>query len=674
MSPARRAAAFSLGTALFALAGAANLAAEQPIWIGPELQLNVTTAGSQTSPALAALPDGGFFAAWQSAGQDGSGAGVYGRRYAANGSAIGGEVHLATTSAGDQVTPALAAAPDGTLLATWASAGQDGDGYAIVARRFDAAGAPLGGELVVNVTTAGSQTSPRVAASGAGYVVVWSGPGGADGNEVFARRITLAGSFSGNELRLNATVSGQQLQPAVAAFSDGAFVAAWASEGQDGSGYAVVARRFDAAGAALGGETVVPSITLYDQTAPAIATLADGFVVAWQRALQSGATPIGPQPVIALRRFDLAGVPLGGESQATPDTSRRHESPELAADPEGGFTLAWQESDLASGDQQCAARRYDGAGVASTAEFPLNTTPTGDQIQPALAAGAPGRFVAAWASFGQDGSAYGIFAQRFGTPVEPCAPDATTLCLNGDRFRVRATYRTAAGASGSGQAFELTADSGYFWFFDDDNVEIVIKVLDACGLAGFENFWVFATGLTNVEVNLSVLDTATGEAKLYPNALNQDFAPILDTASFPVCGANLAPPPPASPAPAPLATTVGDCAPDATTLCLNQGRFAVEIDWTTAAGANGSGQAVPLTADAGYFWFFDDANVELVIKVIDGCAYNGRYWVFAGGLTDVATHLVVRDTLHPGVVFERTKPVGVPFAPILSIEAFDTCP
>ena len=63
-----------------------------------------------------------------------------------------------------------------------------------------------------------------------------------------------------------------------------------------------------------------------------------------------------------------------------------------------------------------------------------------------------------------------------------------------------------------------------------------------------------------------------------------------------------------------------------------------------------------------------------MIKVIDGCGYNDRYWVFAGGLTNVETHLTVRDTLHSTTTFTRTNPLNQAFAPILSIDAFDTCP
>ncbi|MCB1055198.1 MAG: hypothetical protein KDD11_06750, partial [Acidobacteria bacterium] len=79
----------------------------------------------------------------------------------------------------------------------------------------------------------------------------------------------------------------------------------------------------------------------------------------------------------------------------------------------------------------------------------------------------------------------------------------------------------------------------------------------------------------------------------------------------------------------------GTCTPDATTLCLNDGRFRVEATFLTPQGSSGSGQAVQLTNDTGYLWFFNPNNVEMVVKVLRGCGTNNRYWVFAGGLTDV---------------------------------------
>jgi hypothetical protein len=110
-----------------------------------------------------------------------------------------------------------------------------------------------------------------------------------------------------------------------------------------------------------------------------------------------------------------------------------------------------------------------------------------------------------------------------------------------------------------------------------------------------------------------------------------------------------------------------------TTLCLNGGRFRVEVDWETGQGAQGAGQAQELTADTGLFWFFDPDNIELVVKVLDGCTLNQRYWVFAGGLTDVRTEVTVTDTTT-GEVETYINPQGTAFLPIQDTDAFATCP
>jgi hypothetical protein len=88
----------------------------------------------------------------------------------------------------------------------------------------------------------------------------------------------------------------------------------------------------------------------------------------------------------------------------------------------------------------------------------------------------------------------------------------------------------------------------------------------------------------------------------------------------------------------------GSCFPTATHLCLNGERFQVDVDWMLPGGIAGKGQAVPLTADTGMFWFFDNSNVELVIKVLDGRPVNGHFWVFYGGLSDVEYRITVTDT------------------------------
>jgi hypothetical protein len=118
-------------------------------------------------------------------------------------------------------------------------------------------------------------------------------------------------------------------------------------------------------------------------------------------------------------------------------------------------------------------------------------------------------------------------------PPAPCVVDATTACLSAGRFSVRTTWRTADGRSGDGQALGLTADTAYFWFFSPTNIELVIKVLDACSFS--ERYWAFGGGLTDVRVVITVTDSHTGVVRVYNNPLGSSFQPLLDTNAFATC-------------------------------------------------------------------------------------------------------------------------------------------
>lgn len=114
-----------------------------------------------------------------------------------------------------------------------------------------------------------------------------------------------------------------------------------------------------------------------------------------------------------------------------------------------------------------------------------------------------------------------------------CVAAADALCLGGGRFRVRATSKLPQQAARAAGAVALTGDSGSFWFFDAANLEMTVKVLDACLLGG--HFWVFLSGLTDVELEVTVEDTAAGGTRSYANPRGRPFAPVLDTQAFPNC-------------------------------------------------------------------------------------------------------------------------------------------
>ncbi len=115
-----------------------------------------------------------------------------------------------------------------------------------------------------------------------------------------------------------------------------------------------------------------------------------------------------------------------------------------------------------------------------------------------------------------------------------CVADELNLCLNGGRFKVRIHWRDFEDQTGDGRTVPFGSDdSGLFWFFAPDNWEILVKVLDGCGVN--DHVWVFAAATTNVEYTLEVTDTVTGEVGEYRNPLGNQAAAIIDTSAFASC-------------------------------------------------------------------------------------------------------------------------------------------
>lgn len=240
-----------------------------------------------------------------------------------------------------------------------------------------------------------------------------------------------------------------------------------------------------------------------------------------------------------------------------------------------------------------------------------------------------------------------------------CAASSTDLCLRAARFRVAAHWRDFQGREGVAHARPLTTDTGYFWFFDDANVELTVKVIDGTGLNG--HYWVYYGALSNVEYWITVEDTVTGESKEYHNTLGQ-FGSFGDIEALPAEPGALSAPAASAAASTPATVAAptpnppvlrefgssGTCIPTSTSLCLLDGRFQVEAEWTDFAGHSGVAYVQQLTPDTGYFWFFSESNVEVVAKLVDGSAFNQHFWVYYGALSNVEYTLTVADTVAGG--------------------------
>ena len=241
--------------------------------VDDEFQVNTTISvatatHNSSAPRLAALNDGGFVVTWSDlSGADGSGVGIFGQRFNPDGTKVlkadgtPNEFQVNTFTADDQDGSTVAALTDGFVVA-WFSKDpliNDNDG-GIAVQFFDGDGNKVGGEFLVNTSTAGIQAHASVATLEDGDIIVtWSSFGGQDGsgNGVFGQRINVAGTTVGDEFQINTFTDGTQEHPSVTALPDGGFLVAWESVGQDGSGRGVYAQRFDS----NGNKTALPTLT-----------------------------------------------------------------------------------------------------------------------------------------------------------------------------------------------------------------------------------------------------------------------------------------------------------------------------------------------------------------------------------------------------------------------------
>lgn len=119
--------------------------------------------------------------------------------------------------------------------------------------------------------------------------------------------------------------------------------------------------------------------------------------------------------------------------------------------------------------------------------------------------------------------------------VSGCAPSGTAACLQQDRFKTRVHWRTNFGTRGAGPLVQSadSDDSGLYYFFDQDNWEVLLKVLNGCTIN--DRFWVFSAATTNVEFTITVVDTQTQDATSYFKPQGPPAPAVTDTSAFATC-------------------------------------------------------------------------------------------------------------------------------------------
>ncbi len=381
------------------------------VTVGAEQKLDAGPISKPADHCVAALPGGGWVVAWTGT-SDGSGSGIYQRRFDAGGVSGGLNSLVNGETAQDQATPALAALAGGGWVVTWVSRGEDGSLGGIYQRHYDGAGL-ASAPVRVNEITAGDQVGPAVAGlPGGGFLVAWQSSDGSGGG-IYRRHYGADFMTGGADLPVNTTTSGGQTQARVAALRDdpadpldGGSVVTWTSTGQDGSEWGVYQRRYDAFGIA-GPELQVNTTTLNDQFQSWVTGLADGgWVVTWQSEEADGlASDIHQQ------RYDRWGGAVGEEIRVNAGTAGIQRAPSVAALADGGWLVTWATT--APGEEpSIVQRRFDGAGGTVGPDLVVNTTTVGTQTAPVVAATPDGGWVVVWTSY-KAGTGYALYQRRY---------------------------------------------------------------------------------------------------------------------------------------------------------------------------------------------------------------------------------------------------------------------
>jgi hypothetical protein len=674
-----------LGATLLAALASPALARLDPV--GGPLPLDRPPDCGSEDPSTTALGTGGFAAVWTDGGS------LWWRRLDATGRPIGEPVEVGH---GEPVEPEVVSLASGGFAVVW----YDRTSQRVLVR---AAGA----DLVLGGTVTADEVPPQpgfgfngldaaIAPSG-DLVVVW-----AHGPFVLLREQRPDGSWVTEPSRVLASdtisvgpTAPALFEPAVHTGLDGASrvfaVDGYAFPYQDrGHLLGVRVGPLLPNGDPSSLNPIAVPATGVDHD-PDVARAADGsYLLVWggDPATQLPILPV-PRPAVLAVRYTASDL-LPDGPVFVEETAAGQGAPAVDAMPGGGYIVAWE---VLSPGPRVRARRLDEEGTALDPPVALAPPQSWGQTAPDLAVGPGGLVVTAWQEVPDPDV---VPVQCPGEQVQvrsfqAACPGGGTVCLAGGRFELALRYfdprRGIAPANAAGSA--LTADAGYFWFSAPDNVEVVVKVLDGRALNG--HFWVFYGGLTDLGFDLEVVDTLTGAKRKFSSTPGPmasrgvvDALPAgaaveqrelsgarLIRDAFPASGE--------APGLGVVGTSAGETAPASAVdsgagpcavpwlsgvprpgLCLNAGRFEVEVDWRAFDGSTGAGQGVSLGDDSGYFWFFGPDNIELVVKVLDGRPVNGRFWVFHAALTNVEYALHVRHVLPDQAGADGTAEYGNP--------------
>jgi hypothetical protein len=604
--------------------------------VGEPLRFNQVLPGDQEAPDVASSSSGDSVVVWETPGEGCRG--LRGRRFQRD-ALLGGELPIwdpAGCDGGPNVSvPSVGFGPGG---AAFAVAWTEEPGLAIAPdhramfRRFSYdSGLPSADAVTVEETldtikstsVAFDRTSDRIA-------VVWQEElaGVQVGFDVLFAKI-----FRGDGTQLLDKTELVEDGLGTALWNGDSLAAAWSyGEPFFAEPFRISYQLFTDQGVSATPVRIVSDAGVPEDVSLAVSETTGDFLIAWTADDPSG------RAVFAVL-VDPVGEPLTGVIRVS-DTHGFHGHPDVASDGES-FAVAWEE-DL--DPSKVRVRRLDAAGAPDGQSILVESSARRAQLHPAISGGPAGSYLLVWEGTRDDVDetpSRDILGRRLvrideldpATPVQDLA-DGSQGNMRYFRFVVPEGV----------QELRVDASGGM------GDADLYARSMVPPTLADFHS----SASSAGNEESLTVASPAPSEWFLGVHTAGPYAGLDLQLILTP--------------------SSAGGCQSSATTMCLNENRFQVEVDWIDFEGRRGEGTVVEFGAeDSGLFWFFDRDNWEMLVKVLDGCGTNGHYWVFSAATTNVGYSLRVTDT-STGLSVDFENSLGTSSPAVTAIEALASCP
>jgi Ca2+-binding RTX toxin-like protein len=443
---------------------------------GEAILVNTETFGNQTAQHVAVLSDGSLVVVWSDLsglGGDSSDSAVKAQRYDSSGNKLGAEFLVNTAVEGFQGQPKVIALAGGKFMVTWTSLNGDdldGAGSGIKGQLFNADGTASGAEILINTSAPELQLAPAIISlTGGGLVVAWvdgSGLGGDPNNSIKMQLFDATGAKIGGEILVNGNVEASQNSPTLTALASGGFVASWVEPGF------VKCQLFDNAGARVGAEIQVNAAAFSASLTPSMTAVGTGFVVVWSHFGGAGGSTGFD---VSAQLFDANGAKIGGEFSVNETVAGDQRVPEVRALPNGLLLVTWQGPGTDGYEIDVFGQVLTSAGQKVGSEFRINGITPSNQIGARIAVLPSGDIVLTWADssgIGGDSSGFGIKMQIL-TPtsdaptdillssstISETAREGTPLIVLSSEGAVNSTFSYSLVSDSSGGAFAIQGDA-----------------------------------------------------------------------------------------------------------------------------------------------------------------------------------------------------------------------